>query len=159
MKTVILYILVFFSFLEPFNISGDSMEPTFSHGDTIVIDPSAYSASEPTRGDVVVFYGTDEPDLFFVKRIIGLPGETLLLQKGFIYLVEDDEEFRLEEPYLEYNYRSYTMRELDGTQYEVPEDKYFVLGDNRRSSFDSRTWTDPFVPRESIVGKFEDTLY
>ncbi len=149
-----------FLFMSPFNISGDSMEPILSHDDTVMFETLTYMLEDPLRGDVVVFYGTDEPDKIFVKRIIGMPGETVLLREGKVFIVdENDDEKLLEENYLRKSGREYSLRQIDGTRYEIPEGKYFVLGDNRDNSFDSRTWHDPFVPKENLVGKYYFELF
>jgi len=143
-------------FMSPFNIQGDSMEPIFSSGDTIMFEGLSYMIEEPMRGDIAVFYGTDEADKIFVKRIIGLPGEEVLIRERVVYI--DGEE--LEEPYIgQISAGDLNMREYDGITYQVPEGKYFMLGDNRRNSFDSRTWNDPFVPRENIIGKYYFDVY
>lgn len=149
-----------FLFMSPFNISGDSMEPLFSHDDTIMFESLSYVLEEPARGDVVVFYGTDETNKIFVKRIVGMPGETILLREEKVFIVDEDgEATQLEESYLRQPNREYSLRQIDGTHYQVPEGKYFMLGDNRNNSFDSRTWHDPFVPKESLVGKYYFELF
>lgn len=140
-------------FMSPFNIQGDSMEPTFSHDDYIMFETLTYIVEEPVRGDIVVFYGTDEPNKVFVKRIVGMSGESLILKEGKVYI---DEEL-LEEPYkgiYSDDDSKFNFREHDGVSYEVPQGKYLMLGDNRKNSFDSRTWSDPFVPRQNIFGKY-----
>ena len=141
-------------FLSPFTISGNSMEPFLSDHDVILVDSYTYNQEAPQRGDVIVFRGTDEPDKFFVKRVIGLPGETVIIREDDVYINET----KLDEPYVYSKDKIYSLRQIDGTQYEVPEGKYFVLGDNRDSSFDSRTWRSPFVPKNNIVGKYYTTL-
>lgn len=139
----------------PFTISGDSMEPIFSHGDTIMFESFTYMMEEPQRGDIIVFKGTDEADKFFVKRIIGMPGEVILLREDNVYQIDDEgNEINIEEPYISKNSEIYSLRQIDGTRYEVPEGFYFVLGDNRDFSFDSRTWRNPFVDKKNIVGKY-----
>lgn len=144
-------------FMSPFNISGNSMEPTFSNGDTIMFEGLTYAVEAPMRGDVVVFYGTDEPDKIFVKRIIGLPGEEVVIRERRVYINGE----LLEEPYLGQlsDPANLKMREYDGITYEVPEGKYFMLGDNRQNSFDSRTWNDPFVPLDNIIAKYYFDIY
>ena len=137
-----------FIFFSLFNISGESMEPNLSNDDVIFVDHIAYFFSAPARGDVVLFYGTDEPDKIFIKRIIGLPEETVKLDDGDIYITFDERTFQYHEDYVTYPDNSEKT-------YEVPEDKYFVLGDNRRNSYDSRTWSDPFVPGDNIIGKYD----
>lgn len=143
--------------MSPFNISGDSMEPTFSHEDVIMFESLTYQLEEPIRGDVVVFYGTDEYEKIFVKRIIGMSGESVVLRDGVTYI--DGEQ--LDEPYLSKKpFESrFNFREFDGVTYEVPNGKFFMLGDNRENSFDSRVWNDPFVPRENLVGKYYYGIY
>jgi signal peptidase I len=141
--------------MSPFNISGDSMYPNFADGSTIMTESLTYLSEEPQRGDVVVFYGTDEPDKFFVKRIIGLPGETIKISEDNVYIVDDEgKETKIEEPYVNKTDKVYSLKQIEGTKYEIPEATYFVLGDNRDSSFDSRTWDNPFVPKNNIVGKY-----
>lgn len=154
------FLIGFFAFLfvSPYTISGDSMEPTFSHENLIMFESLTYILEEPVRSDIVVFYGTDEYQKIFVKRIIGMPGESVVIRESRIYI--DDE--LLDEPYLVKSYEDsgrFNFREFDGVTYEVPEGKYFMLGDNRKNSFDSRTWNDPFVPRENLVGKYYYKLY
>lgn len=144
-----------FLFMSPFNISGASMEPLLHNGDMAMFESLSYMLEEPMRGDVVVFYGTDEPDKIFVKRIIGMPGETILIREEKVFIVDDNgNEKQITEDYLRNSGREYSLRQIDGTTYKVPEGKYFVLGDNRNNSFDSRTWHDPFVPKENLVGKY-----
>jgi len=139
-------------FMSPFNIQGDSMEPTFSNDDYIMFEGFSYMVEEPVRGDIVVFYGTDEADKVFVKRIIGMPGEEVVIKERTVYINGE----LLEESYLGQHSDSedLSLREYDGITYEVPNGKYFMLGDNRRNSFDSRTWSDPFVPRDNFLGKY-----
>lgn len=151
MKAFLIGVFAVF-FMSPFSIQGNSMEPLFSDGDMIMFEGLTYTFEDPMRGDTVVFYGTDEADKVFVKRIIGLPGEEVVMRERKIYINGNE----LEEPYMGQfsDFEELNMREYDGITYQVPEGKYFMLGDNRRNSFDSRTWSDPFVPRENIIGKY-----
>lgn len=143
-------------FMSPFNIQGDSMEPTFSSGDTIMFEGLSYMVEEPMRGDIAVFYGTDESDKIFVKRIIGLPGDEVVIRERVVYINGEE----LQESYIgQISTGDLSMREYDGITYQVPDGKYFMLGDNRRNSFDSRTWNDPFVPRDNIIGKYYFDVY
>ena len=146
-----------FLFMSPFNISGDFMEPTFSHEDVVMFESLTYSLEEPLRFDVVVFYGTDEYEKIFVKRIIGMPGETVVIRENEVFI--DGEP--LNESYLspKYEEMKFNFREFDGVTYEVPHGKFFMLGDNRGNSFDSRVWNDPFVPRKNLVGKYYYGIY
>lgn len=154
MKT--LFTLLFGAwFLIPFTIAGDSMEPLLLHGDVVMFESLTYMIEKPARGDVIVFKGSDEPDKFFVKRIIGLPGETILLREAYVYKIDEHgNEIQIDEPYITTDKDTYSLRQIDGTRYEIPEGYYFTLGDNRDLSFDSRTWLNPFVPKNNIVGKY-----
>jgi signal peptidase I len=162
MKSIILTILGIL-LASPFNIAGDSMDPNFHDGQSIMIEKFSYAFDSPDRSDVVIFSGTDEPEKYFVKRIIGLPGEVILLSEGDVYrIIEtkhgEEKKILIDEPYLPSKNKVYSLRQIDGTRYTVPQGKYFVLGDNRDGSFDSRTWKDPFVPKKNIVGKYYFTL-
>ncbi|MFC1600105.1 signal peptidase I [Patescibacteria group bacterium] len=152
------FLIGFFAFMfaSPYAINGDSMEPTFSHEDLVMFESLTYTLEEPVRGDVVVFYGTDEYQKIFVKRIVGMPGESVVIREGDVFI--DGEE--LDESYANKGSDDkFNFREFDGVTYEVPDGKFFMLGDNRKNSFDSRTWNDPFVPRENLVGKYYYALY
>jgi signal peptidase I len=122
-----------------------SMLSTILVGDTIIADKTAYLSNQPERFDIIVFAEPDREDLS-VKRIIGLPGETLEIKDGLVYINNSTE--CLDEPYLGLDYWSH-----DYGPYMIPDDKYFILGDNRNNSFDSRFWQDTYLPLESILGK------
>ena len=120
-----------------------SMENTIQVDDHILGFQLAYLFSEPERGDVVIFPYPDDPSVIYVKRIIGLPEETVEIKDGAVYI----DGVALEEDYLK--------EEMRGTYgpYEVPEGCYFMLGDNRNSSADSRRWTNTFLKKEDIIAK------
>lgn len=127
-------------------ISG-SMEPTIMTNDKVIGNRLSYVFSDPKRYDVIVFLWPDNRDeLPFVKRIIGLPGETVFITDGKIYIDGSPE------PLDESAYTHGEMTESFGP-YTVPDGHYFVLGDNRGHSNDSRMWENKFVPREDILGK------
>ncbi len=130
-----------------------SMENTILPGDNLLGFRVAYLLEEPERGDVIFFYFPDDESQKFVKRIIGLPGEKVVIQDAKIYI--DDSEIPLEEDYLKEEW-------ITGTgpyEFHVPEDSYFVLGDNRNGSADARYWRNPFVSEEKIIGKAIFTYY
>lgn len=131
-------------------IPSGSMENTLQVDDKVFGLRLAYLFSEPERGDVVMFDYPDDESLLYVKRIIGMPGETIEIIDGKVYIWEDstgESKTLLEEPYLK--------EEPTGSYgpYTVPEGCYFMLGDNRNNSFDSRRWENKFVEKEKIQCK------
>lgn len=129
------------------NVPTGSMENTIMPGDNLLGLRLAYIMEEPQRGDVIFFYFPDDETQKYVKRIIGLPGETVTILDGKIYI--DDSEVPLEEPYLKEEW----TRGTGPFVFEVPEDSYLCLGDNRNRSVDAREWNKPYVTREKIIGK------
>jgi len=130
---------------QPFIVSGASMAPTFETGEYLIVDRATYHLEQPERGDVVVFRYPNDPSKFFIKRIIGLPGETVELANGITTIEANTERSVLDEPYLERD------RTDDHLTITLSKDEYFVMGDNRGASSDSRVWGP--VPRENIVGR------
>ena len=142
--TVILSVVIFFilqTTVQSFVVVGCSMEPTFYQGQRILTNKVAYTFNEPERGDVIVFEPTSGGQADYIKRIIGAPGDTVAVKSGTVRVNGS----QLEEPYIQIPPK-YTH-----DQEKIPEDNYFVLGDNRNNSNDSHNgWT---VPRQNIVGK------
>lgn len=128
-------------------VPSGSMENTIMTKDRVIGNRLSYLFSDPERGDVIIFHWPDDPTgkTFFVKRIIGLPGETVTIVDGKVYI--DDSETPLNEPYLK--------EEMRGSfgPYEVPEGSYFMMGDNRNESSDSRAWKNKFVEKDKIVAR------
>lgn len=124
-------------------IPSASMETTIMTGDRIFGNRLAYTNSDPQRGDIVIFKYPDDEKQLFIKRLIGMPGETLEMIDGVIYINGEalDEPYLAATPYGDYG------------PITVPEGAYFVMGDNRNNSADSRYWNQPFVYREKILGK------
>ena len=127
-----------------------SMENTLNVGDRVIGFRLSYLFSEPERGDIIIFDYPDDESKTYVKRIIGLPGEIIEITEGKVYIWEDEtgeNKTLLEEPYL--------LEEPKGSYgvFHVPEDSYFVLGDNRNESHDSRKWTNKYVSRKKIRSK------
>lgn len=130
---------------QPFIVSGESMYPTFNDGDYLIIDEISYRLGEPDRGDVVVFRYPLKPDRFFIKRIIALPNETISYQNGDLTVTtEDNEEISIDEPYID-------EFENDNFELTLTEEEYFVMGDNRDASSDSRVWGP--LPEKYITGR------
>ncbi len=143
---VVLIILKEYVIINAYIPSG-SMENTIMPKDRVIGNRLAYLFSEPERGDIVIFKYPDDETQLFVKRIIGLPGETVTIEDAKVYIGE--EQIRLEEPYLKEEWvidnGSYT--------FEIPEGSYLMLGDNRNNSKDSRYWDNTYVEEEKILGK------
>ncbi|MGN0142218.1 MAG: signal peptidase I [Roseburia sp.] len=127
------------------DVPTGSMENTIMPGDRLIGNRLAYLKEGPERGDIVVFRYPDNEEELFVKRVIGLPGETVVLENGKVYI--DGEE--LEEPYLK---EEWTVATGPYT-FEVPEGCYLMLGDNRNNSKDSRYWDNTYVSLDKILGK------
>ncbi|GGJ11511.1 signal peptidase I [Alicyclobacillus cellulosilyticus] len=141
-----LFVHYVFSFAE---VPTSSMYPTIPNPCFILVDHVATELMPPYRGEVVLFRWPDDPKTIFVKRIIGLPGDTVWIGGGRVYINGRP----LAEPYL-------SVPTL-GTfgPYKVPPDSYFMMGDNRNRSDDSRLWTHKFVPRSSIIGRADLVIW
>ncbi|HEY4502616.1 MAG TPA: signal peptidase I [Candidatus Paceibacterota bacterium] len=122
---------------QPFIVSGASMEPTFETGQYVIVDQLSYAFEKPVRGDVVIFRYPRDPSTFFIKRIIGLPGETIQLRGKDVIIKNSEHEsgIILDEPYLEKENKSSANMTV-----ELKDTEYFVMGDNRHESSDSRIW-------------------
>jgi len=166
-ETVLLAILVFLAIrasFQNFRVQGDSMYPGLENGQFVIVSPLLYKRVDtgrlddfipllnlregqrdvfmsPSRGDIIIFHGPQGSDL--VKRVIGLPGETVQVTDGVVYINER----RLDEPYISEPWSSTMPRTF------IPPDYYFVLGDNRNNSEDSRSPRVGLVAREQIIGK------
>lgn len=121
--------------IQPFVVSGESMYPTFNNGEYLIIDEISYILSEPKRGDVVVFKYPKDPSRFFIKRIIGMPNEKIVIKNGevTIFNEENPEGIKIDEPYIKEQFHSNSIN-------ITKDDEYFVMGDNRNRSSDSRSW-------------------
>lgn len=122
-----------------------SMETTIMKGSRIIINRLAYVSGEPERGDIIAFYFPDDGKSLYLKRIIGLPGEEIRGVDGVVYIDGQP----LSESYVREKAKE------DFGPWVVPEDSWFVMGDNRNNSLDSRYWKDKFVERDEILGKAE----
>ncbi len=131
---------------KPFIVSGASMEPTFQTGQYLIIDELTYDFSAPTRGDVIIFKYPKDPTQYFIKRIIGLPGETLHIKGGRVSIIKvDGTKLQLPESYIK------NIGNGGDIDVPIPDGQYFVMGDNRPDSSDSRYWG--LLPKENIVGR------
>ena len=129
--------------INPFIVSGVSMLHTFQNNDFLFVEKISYLFHEPKRGDVVVFQYPLEPSRYFIKRIIGLPGETVSFQNNKVTITKaDNSQITLSEPYINND-----TKNLSTTT--VEKDHYFVMGDNREQSSDSRIWGTVGIERIS----------
>lgn len=142
--------------IQPFIVNGASMEPTFYDGDYLLVDEISYRFREPERGDVIVFRSPQDESLYYIKRVIGLPGERVEINDSAvkIFNIDDQDGFVLAEDYLpegvKGSWSGYRSLSLD-------EKEYFVLGDNRLNSLDSRYWGA--LNRNSIIGLVKIRLW
>jgi len=130
---------------QPFLVKGQSMEPSFENGDYLIIDEISYRFQTPQRGEVVVFKYPHDPSQRYIKRIIGLPGEIIEIKEGQVII---NGEVLDEASYL--SGESFTP-DFGFTKITLAENEYFVLGDNRLHSSDSRRWGP--LPKEDIIGR------
>ena len=138
--------------VQPFLVSGASMVPSYQHGDYLLIDELTYRVREPLRGEVVVFRYPKDETVFFIKRIVGLPGERVVIRGGKVWTGRDQSLVELTEEYL-----SSAVVTAGALDLVLGPDDYFVLGDNRTNSFDSRTWGP--ISRKEIMGIARVRLY
>lgn len=138
--------------ISPFIVVGTSMYPTFLDKDYLIIDKLVYAFKEPKRGDVVVFRPPYSDSTYFIKRVIGLPGERVQVDGGKVTIInsEHPEGIVLSEPYVS------SMRE-GMNDVTLGEDEYYVLGDNRSVSSDSRVWGP--LPKNRISGRVDLRLF
>lgn len=143
---IVLALIVQKFIIRPFVVNGESMSPTLETGDYLLIDEVSYKLHNPERGDVVVFKAPPEPTKYFIKRIIGLPGETVSIngQTVTIKNQEHPEGFALSEKFIAHP-------SLNNIEINVPKDQYFVMGDNRAGSYDSRSWGT--LPKANLKGR------
>ena len=136
--------------IQPFYVKGASMEPNFHNNEYLIIDELSYRFSEPVRGQVVVFRYPKNPQEYFIKRVIALPGEKVQIKDGGVKVFNQDnpEGFFLQEDYLPEDINTFSG--IDDV-IEIKDDEYFVLGDNRGASRDSRSFGP--VNKNFITGK------
>lgn len=144
---VVIVLPIRYFVIQPFFVLGASMEPTFQNGDYLIIDEISYRLGEPERGNVIVFRYPNNPKQFYIKRIVGLPGEVVVINEQGVTIKnkENPDGLLLKEEYLR---EAHTYGNMSQT---LAHDEYFVLGDNREASSDSRRWGA--LKEEFIVGK------
>ena len=146
-SAIIIALLVDFFIIANAVVPTGSMENTILPGDRFIGNRLAYVFGEPERGDIVVFRYPDDESEIYVKRVIGLPGDTIDIEDGKIYINGSAEP--LQEDYLK---EEWTVATGPYT-FEVPEGSYFMMGDNRNDSWDARYWSNTYVTKDKILGK------
>lgn len=131
---------------QPFVVSGDSMIPTFHDGQYLIVDEISYLLKGAHRGDVVIFRYPGDTKRFFIKRVIGMPNEKIVITDGKVKIInkENPDGFTLDEPYINEKFNTTET-------YNTGNDEYFVMGDNRNRSSDSRIWG--LLPKKLMVGR------
>jgi len=134
--------------MQPHKIKGSSMEPNFHDGEYLLTDKVSYRFGDPQRGEVIVFKAPPDFNDEFIKRIIGIPGDQIMVRGGKVYLNNEE----LVEPYLPDYFITQAGKVVsEGAQFTVPEGTYLVFGDNRNHSYDSRNFGP--IDRDKIVGR------
>lgn len=146
MLTLLMFLIIRFA-IQNFNVDGTSMEPNLHNTELILVDKWSYMFRAPTRGDVIVFIAPPHPSMDYVKRVIGLPGDTITIKNTTVIV----DGVTLTEPYVAPRNQGNMFAYKNITNLLVPPDDYFVLGDNRAVSSDSRDWG--FVPKANIIGR------
>jgi signal peptidase I len=143
-----LFLTVYFFLFRPFQVDGSSMFPNYLNGEYLLTNIISLRVSEPHRGDVIVFNAPPDPGKYYIKRLIGLPGDSIVLKDGDVYL---NGKLLNESAYLKPSVKTYGLAYFkDNQEIKVPTSDYFVLGDNREESSDSREWG--FVPKDQVIG-------
>jgi signal peptidase I len=144
-----IFLVIYIFLFRPFQVSGESMYPTFKNKEYILTNIISIKTGNPVRGDVIVFKAPTDKDKDFIKRVIGLPGDTVMLQDGFVYLNGKKLD---ESEYLHSDVRTYGGGFLKEKEpFTVPAGNYIVMGDNRPFSSDSREWG--LLTKGAIIGK------
>ena len=128
-------------------VSGHSMEPTLQHGDNLIVDKISYRFREPERYEIIVFPYQYKENTYYIKRIIGMPGETVQIKDGYVYI---DGERLLSDIY---GNELIKDPQTAADPITLKENEYFVMGDNRNNSNDAREWDIHYVSRDEILGK------
>lgn len=139
--------------LQPYIVDGDSMEPNFHNKEIMLVDKITYRLREPQRGETIIFQAPKDPNSDYIKRVIGLPGDTVVITKGKIFINGT----LISETYLPAGLQTNNESSTDVFRQTMGPEEYFVLGDNRGNSSDSREWG--ILPKINIVGKAWYIIY
>ena len=144
--TLLMFLVIRFA-VQNFNIEGHSMEPSLHDQELILVDKWTYLFHPPSRGDVIVFIAPPQPSQDYIKRVIGVPGDVITIQNANVIV----DGVPLKEIYVDPRNQGGTFEDRNIVNMVVPPNDYFVLGDNRANSSDSRVWG--FVPKQNIIGR------
>lgn len=142
-----MFVIVYLFLFQPHQVEGNSMQPTFDNAEYILTDKVSYRFRDPQRGDVIVFNSPHDERVDFIKRIVGVPGDTVMLLSREVVLNGNV----MEETYVKENYTPAGRFMKEKVPVSVPSGQYIVMGDNRKNSSDSREWG--FVAESNIVGR------
>jgi signal peptidase I len=144
---IVIVVAVRMFIAQPFIVQGTSMVPTFQNSNYLIIDELSYRFESPKRGDVLIFHPPKDPKVYYIKRIIGVPGDTVIISHGIVTITNKDhpDGLTLDEPYISPDNPNDTFSKL------VTDGNYFMMGDNRQGSYDSRGWG--LLPRQNITGR------
>ncbi|MEX2436616.1 MAG: signal peptidase I [Candidatus Paceibacterota bacterium] len=131
---------------QPFLVSGSSMEPSFHNGNYLIVDELTYNFRSPQRGEIIVFNSPDGSGTYYIKRVIGLPGESVIIDGDEVTIISEEGSKVLTEDYILEGGRSSVLYQ----EAQLSEKEYFVMGDNRGFSFDSRSWGA--LNKDNIIG-------
>lgn len=152
-KTILIYMLVTWFICSKIvthaQVPTGSMENTVEAGSRVIVNRVAYLLDKPERGDIVTFKMLDDESKIYLKRVIGLPGETIEGRDGKIYINGEE----LPEPYIK------ELCTIEFGPYTIPNECYFMMGDNRNDSWDSRFWEHHYVSEDAIEGKVSIEIY
>lgn len=156
LKTIALIVILAFIIriflIQPFIVEGQSMDPAFSDRDYLITEKVSYHFRNPTRGEVIIFHPPEDPNINYIKRVVGLPGDNIQIKDGGVFINGQ----RLIEPYLSSNEGTLVPNQTQSTL-TLNTDQFFVLGDNRNHSRDSRELGP--IPRANIVSHVWFRLY
>jgi signal peptidase I len=144
-----IFLVIYVALFRPFQVNGESMYPTFKHNEYILTNLITLRFNELQRGDVIVFKSPVDAEKDYIKRIIGISGDTISLREGSVYV--NDKQLN-EESYLDIGVKTYGGAFMkEGESYTVPDGSLLVMGDNRPYSSDSREWG--FLKKDAVIGK------
>lgn len=160
-KTAAIVVIIAFGIkyflVQPFIVDGNSMQPNFENNEYLLVEKLSLKFSAPRRGDVIVFHPPGQASVNYIKRIIGLPNEEVVITDNKIKIINQDHPngIYLSEPYIPNS--SITSSDIASSDFKLGADEYFVMGDNREHSSDSREWGN--LPKSNIIGRAWINVY